>query len=101
MELAIIFFVGMLCLGCLFLRRATLIDSLQHRGVRVTAIVTSVEQHAMFTRVTAHWRHPRTRQVYSCHSWMLSQPGSLRPGSQVRLLVDPANYQRYYMQIAY
>ncbi len=98
MAPGIIIFFGLLFLVCLFFHRAYLIEALEHHGVTVVAIVTSVEQHSVFTKVTAHWRHPQTWQVYPCHSWMLFNPLSLRPGSQVRLLVDPANYQRYYMQ---
>jgi len=98
MEIGIVFFIGLLCLVGLFLRRAFMIESLEHRGVTVVATVTRVEQHAMFTKVTAHWRHPQTRQVYPCHSWMLSNLLPLYPGSQVRFLMDPTNYQRYYMK---
>ena len=96
----IIFFVGLLCLACSFLRRAAKIEALEQHGMRVVATITSIEPHAMFTRVTASWRHPQTWQVYSCHSWMLSNSLSLQPGRQVQVLVDPVNYQRYCMQVA-
>ncbi len=100
LEPGIIFFVGLLCLACLFLRRAAKIEALEQHGVRVVATITSIEPHAMLTRVTAYWQHPQTRQVYPCHSWMLYNPLSLQPGRQVQVLVDPANYQRYSMQVA-
>ena len=100
LEPGIIFFVGLLCLACLFLRRAAKIEALEQHGVRVVATVTSIEPHAMFTRVTARLSASQTRQVYPCHSWMLFNPLSLQPGMQVRVLVDPANYQRYSMQVA-
>ncbi len=99
MEPVIVFFVGLLLLVCLFLRRASLIEALEHHGVAVVATVTCVEQHWVFTKVTAHWQHPQTRQVYPCHSWMLFNPLSLRPGSPVPVRVDPSNAQRYYMQV--
>jgi hypothetical protein len=53
LEPGIIFFVGLLCLACLFLRRAAKIEALEQHGVRVMATITSIEPHAMFTRVTA------------------------------------------------
>ena len=98
-EPGIIFFVGLLGLACLFLRRAAKIEALEQHGVRVVATITSIEPHVMFTRVTACWRHPQTRQVYPCHSWMLFNPLPLQPGSQVQVLVDPANYQHYSIKV--
>jgi len=98
LEPGIIFFVGLLGLVCLFLRRAAKLEALEQHGVRVVATITSIEAHAMFTRVTAYWQHPSTRQVYPCHSWMLYNQLSLQPGRQVQVLVDPANYQRYTMK---
>ncbi len=100
MEPIIIFFVGMFLLGCLFLWRASLIEALEHHGVTVVATVTSIEQHWVFTKVTAYWRHPQSRQVSHCHCWMLFNPLALRPGSRVPVLVDPTNTQRYYMRVA-
>ena len=100
LDPGIIFFVGLLCLACLFLRRVAKLEGLEQHGVRVVATVTTVEPHSVFTRVTAHWRHPQTRQVYPCHSWTLFNPLPLQPGSQVQVLVDPANYQRYSMKVA-
>jgi hypothetical protein len=99
MEPGIVFFVGLLCLVCLFLRRVAKLEALEQQGMTVVATVVSVEPHSVFTRVTAHWQHPQTRQVYPCHSWMLFNPLSLQPGRQVQILVDPANYQRYSMQV--
>ncbi len=99
-EPGIIFFVGLLGLACLFLRRAAKIEALEQHGMRVVATITSIEPHAMFTRVTACWQHPQTRQVYPCHSWMLYNPLSLQPGRQMLVLVDPTNYQRSSMQVA-
>ena len=59
----IIFFVGLLGLACLFVRRAAKIEALEQHGMRVVATVTSIEPHAMFTRVTAGAKHatPRPR----------------------------------------
>ena len=73
---------------------------LEQHGVRVVATITSIEAHAMFTRVTAYWQHPQTRQVYPCHSWMLFNQLSLQPGRQVQVLVDPTNYHHYCMKVA-
>jgi hypothetical protein len=100
MEPFIVFFVGLLLLGCLFLRRASLIEALEHHGVTMMATVTGIEQHWVLTKVTAYWQHPQTRQVHPCHSWMLFNPLTLRPGSLVPVLVDPANTQRYYIRVA-
>lgn len=98
MAAGILFFVGLLVLVCLFLRRAYMIEMLEHHGVTVVARVTRVEQHAVFTKVTAYWQHPRTRQVYPFHGWIVFNPLSLQPGSRVRFLVDPDNSQRYCMK---
>jgi hypothetical protein len=100
LEPGIVFFAGLLLLVCLFLRRVTKIETLEQHGLRVVATVTGIEPHAMFTRVTAYWQHPQTRQVYHCHNWMLFNPLPLQPGRQVQVLVDPANYRRYAMQAA-
>ena len=98
MAAGILFFIGLLVLVCLFLRRAQMIETLEQRGVTVVARVTRVEQHAVFTKVTAYWKHPRTQQVYPFHSWIVFNPFPLQPGSRVRFLVDRANPQRYYMK---
>jgi hypothetical protein len=79
-EPGIIFFVGLLCLACLFVRRTAMIAALEQHGVRVVATITGIEAHAMFTRVTACWQHPQTWQAYPCHSWMLFNPLSLQKG---------------------
>ena len=100
MEPGIVFFVGLLCLVCLFLRRVAKLERLEQHGVKVVASITSIEPHTMFTRVTAQWQHPQTWQVYPCHSWMLFNPHSFQPGRQVQVLVDPTNYQSYSMQVA-
>ena len=42
-EPGIIFFVGLLGLACLFLRRAAMIEALEQHGMTVVATITSID----------------------------------------------------------
>ena len=100
MEPAVILFIGLfLLLASLFFYRAQKIEALEQRGMRVAAIVTTVDQFPGGSYLTAHWQHPQTREVYTFHAVTVLNPFPLQRGSPVHVLVDPHNSKRYYIPL--
>ncbi len=100
MEPAVILFIGLfLLLASLFFYRAQKIEALEQRGMRVAAIVTTVDQFPGGSYLTAQWQHPQTREVYTFHAVTVLNPFPLQRGSPVHVLVDPHNSKRYYIPL--
>jgi hypothetical protein len=79
LEPGIIFFVGLLCLACLFLRRAAKIEALEQHGVRVVA--GSTLRRGRSTPVTAGCCTTRSpsSQEGRCRSWWIPPTTSATP----------------------
>ena len=96
MEPAVVWFIGLfLLLASLFFYRAQKIEALEQRGLRVAAIVTTVDQFPGGSYLTAQWQPPQTREVYTFHGVTVLNQFPLPRGSAVHVLVDPHNYKRF------
>jgi len=84
------------------------IEWLRHHGKRIIAMVTSIRHEtgktsSGFSRdnyyVTATWTNPWTGKTYAFWTWVMNHQPEYTEGSLVPVLVDPANPNRYILDL--